>query len=74
VPCGIRLLGKLHIRDVAKDWILSGTLVNENSQYRLEAEGDLLWADYKIEDPSIIVARLKPLVKVHIRSVWKTNQ
>lgn len=61
------LSGKLTIRDVTKDIQIPYKVVNEDGVFKASGEFQLKWADYGVEDPSILIAKLHDTVKV---SFW----
>lgn len=70
--CQARIFGTLNIREINKPWALSGKLmVNSSGQYEIESSAHLRWADFGVEDPSIIIARLADEVSVLVRVQWR---
>ena len=70
-PCNITLHGDLSIRGQSRPWNIPTTLTSSEGAYFLHGEAKLRWADFGVEDPSIIVAKLNAEVKVIIDARWK---
>ena len=62
--CSGKLTGTLTMRDVSKEVELPVEIIKEQHVYRINGELPLLWAEYNIEDPSILIARLDPTVTI----------
>jgi polyisoprenoid-binding protein YceI len=63
--CSGSLNAKLEIRDVTKAVQLPYTLAKKTDKdFVASGEIQLNWAEYNVEDPSILIAKLDPVVKV----------
>ena len=71
-PCSFKAFGKLTIRNVTKDIMLTSTARQEGAtDYLIEGDTVLAFPEYHVEDPSILVARVHPDVKVHFSMTLK---
>ncbi len=70
-PCSININGRLSIRGADRPFQISAELRADGDQYELNGHGTLRWPDFGVEDPSILVARLKPEVKITVHVTWK---
>ena len=57
--CEIVLLCDLTIRDITKEVVVAGNIALSEKGYIVTAAVDLEWAEFGIEDPSILVARVE---------------
>ena len=62
--CSGKLTGTLTMRDVTREVELPVEIVKENNSYLISGLLPVQWADYNIEDPSILIARLDPTVNI----------
>lgn len=62
--CEGKLKGDLTIKDVTKYVEIPFSMSKREDRYIIQGDIILRWADYGVEDPSILVARLDPEVKV----------
>lgn len=62
--CSGSLSGTLTIRDVTKDIALPTVVRDTAHGYRIEGSIDLRWEDFHVEDPSILIAKLDPVVTI----------
>lgn len=62
--CSGTLQAKLHIRDVSRPVDLPVTIVRQGADYLASGSYTFRWAAYNVEDPSIMLAKVKPDVKV----------
>lgn len=60
----LRLLGTLSVRDVSAPLAVPATFVWEGNELRLQGDFSLDWATFGVPDPSVLVARVEPTVKV----------
>lgn len=65
--CPIILNSVLNIRDQSKSIRVEAILERHNDDFVISGEFNLLWADYGVEDPSILIAKLDPKVTVHFQ-------
>ncbi len=63
-PCAVTLRARLSIRGSEKLVILAGILTREPEHVTISGDTRFSWADYGVEDPSILVAKLDPEVVV----------
>lgn len=68
--CKVVLHGRIKIHGVERAWDVEGHLSQTNSRFSFSGSGTILWADFGIEDPSILVARLDPQVQANILVTW----
>ncbi len=64
VSCPVTLAARLSIRGVEKPLTLTGNMVRAATDVVLSGETRFSWADFGVEDPSILVAKLDPEVLV----------
>lgn len=62
--CAAKLVGTLTICDITKDIEIPVTISKKEQSYKINGEYSFKWADYNVDDPSIIVAKVDPVVKV----------
>lgn len=62
--CAGTLEGTLSIRDVSRAIALPVELELEDNESKISGNLDISWADYHVEDPSILIAKLAPIVTV----------
>lgn len=63
--CEDSLIGELQIAAKKESIELPITILRtEGDRFRVEGKFPLRWADYGVEDPSIFIARLKPVVTI----------
>ena len=63
--CSGFIVAKLTIRDVTKLVELPYSISkNEQNEFIISGELPINWAEYNVEDPSILIAKLEPVVKV----------
>jgi len=60
--CSGTLAGTLTMRDVSREVELPVEIVKEKASYLISGSLPVQWADYNIEDPSILIAKLDPTV------------
>ena len=60
--CSGTLTGVITMRDVSKEVELPVEITKERDFYSIKGTLPLQWADYNIEDPSILIAKLDPTV------------
>lgn len=65
--CEVQLDGVLEIRNVKRDVHLSGEMSRAKSGYTVNARTKFRWADFGVEDPSILVARVAEEVVVLVQ-------
>ncbi len=68
--CKVVLHGRIKIHGIERSWDVEGHLSRTNSRFSFSGSGTILWADFGIEDPSILVARLNPQVQANILVTW----
>ncbi|MCB0322812.1 MAG: YceI family protein [Bdellovibrionales bacterium] len=66
-PCHGTLHGRLHIRDVEHEIDLPLDLKKEGDHIVASGEYKLEWASYHVDDPSIVMAKVEPVVAVTYR-------
>lgn len=64
VTCPVTLGARLSIRGNEKPVSLTATLTRESERVALSGTTRFLWADFGVEDPSILIAKLDPEVVV----------
>jgi polyisoprenoid-binding protein YceI len=62
--CSGTLTGILTMRDVSKQVALPVSITKERDSYLISGALPVTWADYNIEDPSILIAKLDPVVTI----------
>jgi polyisoprenoid-binding protein YceI len=62
--CRGALSGRLTIRDVTKEVSLPLLIRDTANGYRMEGALAIRWEDFHVEDPSILIAKLDPLVTI----------
>lgn len=62
--CSGTLTGTLTMRDVSKQIDLPVEITKEQGAYRISGTLPVRWAEYNIEDPSILIAKLDPVVAI----------
>lgn len=62
--CKAILQANLSIRDVSKDVDLDVEITKTAAGYQAAGKYSFAWADYKVEDPSIVMAKVDPTVEV----------
>lgn len=62
--CRGTLRGSLTIRDVSKEVSLPTLIRDTANGYRMEGSLAIRWADFHVEDPSILIAKLDPVVTI----------
>lgn len=75
-PCSVRLDARLSIRGHQKPLALTATLTQASGKSSLVGDTRLSWADFGVEDPSILIARLDPEVAISfsVRLPTKTQK
>ncbi len=63
-PCTTTLAAKLKIRDVEKEISLPIEIKQEGENIVVSGDYTLQWAEYNVEDPSILVAKVDPEVTI----------
>ena len=63
-PCSAKLAGTLTICDVTKDVEINIVISKKDGSFDVAGDYSFKWAEYNVEDPSIIVAKVDPTVKV----------
>lgn len=63
------LSGKLTIRDVTKEVSLPLLIRDTANGYRMEGTLAIRWADFHVEDPSILIAKLDPVVTISYHTI-----
>ncbi|MDD2941475.1 MAG: YceI family protein [bacterium] len=63
-PCQVLLDSELKIRNVSKTLVVNAKIFREKDGYWVRGSFPLLWSDYGVEDPSIIIAKLDKTVNV----------
>jgi polyisoprenoid-binding protein YceI len=62
--CHDTMPGSLTIRDISKKVALSVEITKVPKGFTVKGLLPIIWADYGVEDPSILVAKVEPLVNV----------
>lgn len=62
--CSGTLTGTLTMRDVSREVELPVQIIKEKDSYLITGVLPVQWADYNIEDPSILIAKLDPTVNI----------
>ncbi len=62
--CRGTLSGTLTIRDVTREVSLPAEIRDTANGYRIEGSLPIRWEDFHVEDPSILIAKLDPVVTI----------
>lgn len=62
--CAGTLTGILTMRDVSKEVALPVSITKGQDSYLISGKLPVTWAEYNIEDPSILIAKLDPVVTI----------
>jgi hypothetical protein len=62
--CRGTLDAELTIRDVTKRLSIPYLISEEEKQFNISGEFPLVWSEFHVEDPSILIAKLNPNVQV----------
>ena len=62
--CSGTLTGTITMRDVSKEVALPVAITKDRDSYLISGVLPLKWAEYNIEDPSILIAKLDPIVVI----------
>jgi polyisoprenoid-binding protein YceI len=62
--CTGTLEGTLTIRDVTKPVSLPAEIVREGNRDKISGKLTIAWAEYNVQDPSILIAKLDPSVTI----------
>ena len=62
--CSGTLTGTLTMRDVSKEVALPVSITKEADRYVISGAIPVRWAEFNIEDPSILIAKLDPVVTI----------
>lgn len=62
--CSGTLTGTITMRDVSKEVALPVSITKERDSYLISGVLPVKWAEYNIEDPSILIAKLDPIVTI----------
>ncbi len=62
--CSGTLTGIITMRDVSKEVALPVTITKGQDSYLISGSLPVTWAEYNIEDPSILIAKLDPIVTI----------
>lgn len=65
-PCTPTLRGEMQIRDVRRPITFTSVLSKAPNGYHLSGHSSLDWRNFGVEDPSILVAKLQPIVAIDI--------
>lgn len=63
--CEEKLIGTLTICDVTKEIEIDIKIEKTTSEYDVKGTYSFKWAEYNIDDPSMVVAKVDPIVKVN---------
>jgi polyisoprenoid-binding protein YceI len=66
--CTGSLRGTLTIRNVSKEVELAVEIAEDGTHYLINGTLRISWADFNVEDPSILIARLDPTVTIAMRT------
>ena len=64
-PCSMALTTKLTINQTTKTMSIPATITRNGDSFIVTGSSSLQWADYGVEDPSILIARLDPTVTIN---------
>lgn len=64
VECTTELKGRLRIRDVTKELLIPARIIKKKENYSINGKTSIQWADYGVEDPSILIAKLDKTVVI----------
>jgi polyisoprenoid-binding protein YceI len=62
--CSGTLTGIITMRDVSREVALPVSITKGQDSYLISGSLPLTWADYNIEDPSILIAKLDPIATI----------
>jgi hypothetical protein len=62
--CEAVLNGRLKIRGIERPLAVPVSIASTPEGFKVRGETDIQWPDFKIEDPSILVAKLHPTVHI----------
>ncbi len=62
--CSFEVPGELAINNVKKDVMVTASLTHLQEAYRISGVTTIKWADFMIDDPSILIAKLHDEVKI----------
>lgn len=74
VPCSDSIHGDLNINGITRPMILDLTLQKIKSDFVVDGTTVIRWADFKIDDPSILVAKLYDDVSIKIHLILKGKE
>lgn len=63
--CADELDGMLRIRDKRSPTTIPVVIKRDGDGFAIVGKTDIRWADFGVEDPSMLIARVKPIVTVH---------
>lgn len=62
--CPTKLKGELNISGIAKEIEVPATVSRQGDDYFVKGKTSLRWDEYNVEDPSILIAKLQPVVDI----------
>lgn len=72
--CHDELKSVLTIRDVSKDVLLPLEIGQTDDGYNVKGSLEINWAEYGIEDPSILIASVDPVAKIDFAILLKEDR
>lgn len=72
--CKTTLLSNLSICDISKDVEVDAIIKKVDDHFEVTGSYPIQWAQYNVDDPSIIVAKVNPTVTVHFKVKLKAAQ
>jgi polyisoprenoid-binding protein YceI len=69
LTCTFDVHGDLTINSISKHVILHSQITQDESSYKISGTTVIRWLDYKVEDPSILIAKLHDEVRIDITVV-----
>lgn len=66
-PCAFLLAGNVTIHGITRELQIPSSVTGSHGDYSVSGETSFRWADFGIEDPSILIATLDPVVKIRFR-------
>lgn len=62
--CDFEIEGELSINNVKRNILLKSQITSFNSTYKISGSTSIKWADFNVDDPSILIAKLYDDVKI----------
>ena len=65
--CQAVIFGDITINGISKNIALNTSIEKSGTSYKVDGTSSLKWSDFKVDDPSIIIAKLYEDVIIHIQ-------